>query len=257
VKTALTAVLLLALASLAPAAGADFSGFAFQPHPGAHLPLGAPLFDEHGQSVRLGQFFGKHPVVLVLDYLRCKTLCGVTLDRLAAALDALPLDAGRDYEVVTLSIDPRDTPSDLAAAKAKDTAGYDHPGGDAGWHFLGGAEPVLRHIADTIGFPYRYDPALDQYLHPAGFVVAAPDGAVSHYLLGVDPSPTALRSALADAKAERSVGPLTRLLLLCHGADRHLGRYTLPVEAAFILANLAAFLGAIAVFAAIWRRRHG
>ncbi|HEU0155978.1 MAG TPA: SCO family protein [Stellaceae bacterium] len=251
------AVLTLVLASLAPAAGADLSGFAFQPHPGARLPLGSPLFDENGHRVALGQFFGKRPVVVVLDYLRCKTLCGVTLRRVAAALDALPLDAGRDYEVVAVSIDPRDTPSDLAAAKAKDTGGYNHPGADAGWHFLGGPENVVRRIADTVGFPHRYDPALDQYLHPAGFVVAAPDGTISHYLLGVDPSPAALRSALADAKAERAVGPLTRLLLLCHGANPRVGRYTLPVEAAFILANFAAFFGAVAVFAAIWRRRHG
>lgn len=254
-KIALLAVLLLALASRASAD--DLSGFAFQPHPGAQLPLASPLFDEHGDTVRLGQFFAGKPVVLVLDYLRCKTLCGVTLDRLAEALDALPLDAGRDYAVVALSIDPRDTPADLAAAKIKDTAGYTRRGRDGGWHFLGGSESAVRRIADAVGFPYHYDTALDQYVHPAGFVVASPRGSISRYLLGVNPSSVVLQSALADAREGRAIGPLTRLLLLCHGADPRFGRYTLPIEAAFILANLGAMVGGIAVFAAIWRRRDG
>jgi protein SCO1/2 len=244
------AAVLLALASMVPAAADDLSDFAFDPHPGSHLPLAAPLFDEAGHRVRLGDFFAGRPVVLVLDYLRCRTLCGVTLSRLASALDALP-PGTRQYDVVALSIDPRDNPADLVAGRRK------YAGNRPGWHFLGGAEPAVRRIAEAVGFPYRFDPALGQYVHPAGFVVASPNGIVSRYLLGVGPSPAALESALADAKEGRAIGPLERLLLLCHGEGAPLGRYTLPVETAFIIANLAAITGAVFVFAMIWRRRHG
>ncbi len=238
-------------------AGEDFSEFAFRPHPGAHLPLAAEFIDEQGRAVPLGRFFAGKPVVLVLDYLRCKTLCGLTLENLAAGLGALPLDARRDFQVVVISIDPRDKPADVAAAKAKYLGIYHHPAGDDGWHFLTGPQRVVERVADTVGFPYRYEPALDQYIHPAGFAVAAPDGNISRYLLGVNPQPIELQSALADAIHGKTVGLVARLLLLCHGDTPQLGRYSLAIEGAFVVANLAATIGCIATFLAIRRRRHG
>jgi protein SCO1 len=253
----LAALLLLSGGTSNAFAGEDFSEFAFQPHPGAHLPLGSEFVDEQGSAVSLGQFFAGKPVVLVLDYLRCKTLCGLTLEYLAAGLGALPLDAGSDFQVVVISIDPRDKPTDVVAAKARYLAAYHHPAGDAGWHFLTGPQPVVRHVADIVGFPYRYEPALDQYIHPAGLVVAAADGSVSHYVLGVGAQPSELERALADAAEGKAVGLLTKLLLLCHGDTPQLGRYSLTIEAAFVVANLAAMIGAITAFVAIWRRRLG
>ena len=248
---------LLALSGWTSGALADeqFSEFAFRPHPGAHLPLASDFVDDQG-SVALGRFFAGKPVVLVLDYLRCKTLCGLTLENLAAGLGALPLDAGRDFQVVVISIDPRDKPADIAAAKAKYLGIYHHPAGDGGWHFLTGQQPVVERVADVVGFPYRYEPALDQYIHPAGFVVAAPDGSISRYLLGVNPQPTELEGALTDAMHGKTVGLVTRLLLLCHGDTPQLGRYSLAIEGAFVSANLIAMIGGIAVFLAIRRRRH-
>lgn len=257
-----SAVLLLALLLLPGGMGQalaadDFSEFAFRPHPGAHLPLAANFVDEQGRAVLLGQYFIGKPVVLVLDYLRCQTLCGLTLQNLVAALDALPRDAGRDFEVVVISIDPRDKPADVKAAKVKYLAGYHHPRANDGWHFLTGSQGMVRSVADAVGFPYRYEPALDQYIHPAGFAVAAPDGNISRYLLGVDTRPAALRGALADAARGRVVGLVERILLLCHGKDPNLGPYSLMIEGAFIIANLTAMAGGAAVFVAIWRRRHG
>lgn len=259
---ATSAVLLLALLALSgrtsgALAGQDFSEFAFRPHSGAHLPLASEFVDEQGSVVPLGRFFAGKPVVLVLDYLRCKTLCGLTLENLATGLGALPLDAGRDFQIVVISIDPRDKPADVAAAKAEYLSIYHHPAGDDGWHFLTGPQPIIRRVADTVGFPYRYDPALDQYIHPAGFVVAAPDSSVSRYLLGVNPQHAELENALADAARGKTVGLLTRLLLLCHGDTPQLGRYSLIIEGAFVVANLVAMIGSIAVFVAIRRRRHG
>ena len=227
------------------------------PHPGAQLRLGLDFIDEAGRRTDIGQFFAGKPVVLMLDYPRCKTLCGLGLANLVAALGALPLAAGRDFQAVVISIDPRDQPADIAVAKAKALAAYHHPEADVGWHFLTGRPEAVREVADTIGFPFRYDAELDQYIHPAGFVVAEPSGRVGSYLLGIDTQPAELLAALTNAAQGRTVGLVTRLLLLCHGKGAPLGRYSLAIEGAFVAANLAAIAGAAAVFAAIWRRRHG
>ena len=250
----------LMLSPVAPprtASAKELSEFVFQPHPGAHLPLAAALVDEEGRPVLLGRFFSGKPVVLVLDYPRCNTLCGLTLDNLVAALDALPLDAGRDFQVVVISIDPRDSPTDLAAAKVKSLAASRYRRGDDGWHFLTGSQPAVRNVAAAVGFPYRYEPALGQYIHPAGFVVAAPDGTISQYLFGVDTRSADLRAALTGAAQGRAVSIVERLLLVCHGKDPNLGRLILTIEAAFIVANLMAMAGGAAAFVAIRRRRGG
>jgi protein SCO1/2 len=238
-------------------AGDDLSDFAFRPHPGARLPLTSRFVDEHSRAVTLGEYFAGKPVVVMLDYLRCKTLCGLTFDNLITALDALPLDAGRDFQVVVVSIDPRDTPADAEAFKVEHLTAYRHAAGGEGWHLLTGSEPAVRGVAETVGFPYHYEAALDQYIHPAGFIVAAPDGSISRYMLGVRMQPSDLQAALADAAEGRTVSLVTRLLLLCHGATPQLGRYSLAVEAGFVVANLIVMIAGVTVFAAIWRRRHG
>jgi protein SCO1/2 len=253
----LVALLLLSGRTSIARAGDDLSEFAFRPHPGAHLPLASEFVDDDGSVVPLRRFFASKPVVLVLEYLRCKTLCGLTLENLAAGLGALPLDAGRDFQVVVISIDPLDKPADVAAAKTRYLAAYHHPTGDAGWHFVTGPQPLVRRVADTVGFPYRYEPALDQYIHPVGFIVAAPDGSISRYILGVGAQSADLQRALADAAHGKTLGLVARLLLLCHGDTPQLGRYSLAIEAAFVVANLTAMIGAITAFVAIWRRRFG
>jgi protein SCO1 len=234
----------------------DASDLAFRPHPGARLPLATRLVDEAGRAVRLEEYFTKSPVILVLEYLRCTSLCSVTLRNLVEALNGLPLEAGRDYELVTVSIDPRDKPADALAARGRYVGLLDHGDIETGIHLLTAAVPAeAREIADTVGFPYRYDTLLDAYIHPAGFVIAAPDGVISRYIEGIAISPRELVDALADARQGRSLGPLTRLLLFCrvHGAP--LGRFTVPVLTALTFANIAAGLILIALFAAIWRRR--
>ena len=167
------AVCLLAAAGMAPAFSAiDPAAFAFRPHPGALLPLDETLVNEQGRTVTLDRYFSDKPVVVVLEYLRCKSLCGLAVQNIVTALDALPVDAGRDFEMLAISIDPRDTPAELARAKQKYLAGYHHRGGSDGIHFLSGSAGAVRQIADAIGFPYRYDADIDQYIHPAGFILA-------------------------------------------------------------------------------------
>jgi protein SCO1/2 len=124
-------------------------------------------------------------------------------------------------------------------------------------HFLTGPEAALRTVAAAVGFPYRYDAALDQYVHPAGFVIATPDGRISRYVLGIAPSAEDLAAGLADAANRETAGPLTRLLLLCRGSGPAPGRYTLAIEAACVVLNIAGLGCLVAVFAMLRRRGRG
>jgi protein SCO1 len=190
----------------------------------------------------------------VLEYLRCTSLCGVTLRNLVAGtLNRLPLEAGRDYQLVAVSIDPRDKPSDAAAAQAK-YAGLLERGDKSGLHFLTATPAAVREIADTVGFRYRYDSFLDAYIHPTGFVVAAPDGVISRYVEGIADSPQELLGSFADAQQDKSPGLLTRIVLLCHVQGVPLGRFTAPVMAALMLGNIASGLSLIGLFVAIRRQ---
>jgi protein SCO1/2 len=234
---------------------ADSSDFVFRPHLGARLPLATRLVDEHGRAVTLGDYFTKSPVIVMLDYLRCTSLCGVTLRNVLDALNRLPLEAGRDYQLVTISIDPRDKPSDALAALTKYIGLLDDRRAGSGIHFLTAAVSLgVREIAEAIGFPYKYDSALDAYIHPAGFVIAAPDGVIGRYVEDVAISSRELVGALADAEQKRTHNPLTRLLLLCK-VRAPTAWLTAPVLTALTIADIAAALMLVAIFAAIWRRR--
>lgn len=202
------------------------SELTFHQHPGAALPLETRFLDETGRSVRLGQFFHGKPVVLVLEYLRCRNLCSYVLRDTVAALQRVPLVAGRDYEVVALSIDPREGPSDARATRTIDLQGVN----SAGWHFLTGRGPEIGKVAQAIGFSYRYDLAIDQYAHPAGIVVATPTGAVGRYLLGISYRPLDLRLALVEAGQGHISSPAADLLLLCYCYDPGTGRYSFAIR---------------------------
>lgn len=232
----------------------DDTNLAFKPHPGARLPLSAKVFAEDGRTVALGDYFRKTPVILVLEYLRCSSLCSVTLHNLVSgALNQLPLEAGRDYQLLAVSIDPRDTPANAAVARAKYAELLDR-GGKSGLHFLTAAPAVVRQLADTVGFRYRYNSFLDAYIHPAGFVIAGSDGVIDRYIEGIAISPQDLIGALADAQQDKSPGLITRIILLCHVQGVPLGRFTAPVMATLILGNIAAGLTLIALFVAIRRQ---
>lgn len=235
----------------------DAASLAFQPHPGARLPLATKLVDESGRNVALSDYFAKSPVVLVLEYLRCTSLCGVVLGRIVDALSVIPLEAGRDYQIVALSIDPRDQPADAAAARAKYVALLGRGSGAGGVHFLTGSSAAVQLIADSVGFRYRYDALLDAYIHPAGFVIVAPDGVISRYVEGVSISSAELVNAIADAEQDKAQDLVTRVLLFCHVQGVPLGRFTVPVLTVFTAANVTAGFTLIAVFAAIRRRRNG
>ena len=259
--TRLRLALLLALLSTTPASASlqpsDFGALAFRQHPGARLPLDALLRDEAGRTVTLGSFFHGQPVLLVLDYLRCPNLCGVVLNNLVGNLAQAGLRPGRDLQFLAISIDPAETPADAAAARADYMRrGRAPPESIGGWHFLGGAAPEVRRIADAIGFPYRYDATLRQYAHPAGYVVVTPDGRISRYMLGIAQAPPELRSAVAAAGTEQVAPPAYPLLLLCLGFDPQPGSIAYLAMQALRLVALAIVAGwGLWALAAIRRER--
>ncbi len=208
---------------------ADTRDLGFSQHMGAAIPLDVTLRDAAGRPVRLGNFFRGAPVVLVLDYLRCRNLCGVVLEHTARVLSLTPLTAGRDYQVVAISIDPRDGPADARDTRAKYLAGLPAASASA-WHFLTGPEASVRAIAQAVGFHYRYDPAIDQFAHPAGITIATPRGAIARYLLGVGFRPLDLRLGLTEAARGRIASPVADLLLLCYCYDPGTGRYSFAIS---------------------------
>ena len=163
---------------------------------GQQLPLDLIFKDESGREVRLGEYFNGKPVVMALAYYECPMLCTQVLNGMTAALKTLSFDAGKDFEVVVVSIDPRDGYQMAAAKKATYLEHYGRPASAAGFHFLTGKDASIKPLADALGFHYAYDTNLKQFAHGAAIYVATPHGVVSRYLLGIDFAPRDVRLAL-------------------------------------------------------------
>lgn len=192
---------------------------------GENVPLEIAFRDEQGRTVRLGDFFGRRPVVLSLNYYGCPMLCTVSLNGLASALNVLTYSAGREFEVVTVSFDPKETP-DLAARK-KETylERYKRPGAAEGWHFLTGDASSIDRLVRAVGFKYAWDADTKQFAHPAGIVVLTPQGTISRYLFGIEYAPKDLRFAVIESSEGRIGTPVDQLVLACYQYDPMTGRY--------------------------------
>src|SRR5438874_1743974 len=153
------------------------------------VPLDLVLRDEAGAPARLGGYFGTKPVVLVLAYYQCPNLCTLVLTQLVETLRGLSFEPGKQFEIVTVSIDARETPALATAKKAKYLERYGRPGAATGWHFLTGEQGAIQRLAGSIGFRYAYDARLNQYAHPTGIVVLTPQGKISRYFYGIEYSP--------------------------------------------------------------------
>lgn len=193
----------------------------------AQVPLDLTFNDEQGRRVRLGDLIKDKPAVLSLVYFECPMLCTRVLDGMVQAFDAgdLGLKLGRDYTVVTVSIDPRETPELAAKKKANYLAQYGGEGGEAGWHFLTGGEPEIEELAEVVGFRYYYDESTKQYAHAAGIMILTPSGKVSSYMFGLEYLPRSLRMALVAAGEGRIGSLIDKLTLLCYAYDPSKGAY--------------------------------
>ena len=203
----------------------EFKDVTFRQQLGKKLPLEVRFKDEAGQSVALGDYFGKKPVVLAFVYYQCPMLCTQVMNGISSALKVLPYTPGHEFDIVLVSFDPRDTPE---AANAKKRAHLEHwatKDTANGWHFLTGDEASIRQVTAAAGFTYQWDAETQQFAHVSGVLVATPDGTLSRYFYGVEFSPKDLRLALVDSSNGRVGSVVDELLLYCYAYDPSHGKY--------------------------------
>ncbi len=218
------------------------------------LPLDTPLRDEAGRAVNLGDYFGKRPVVLVFAYYDCPMLCTLAINGLSSALNVLSLNPGTDFEIVTISIDPRDTPAAAALKKAGYLDRYQRAGAAEAWHFFTGDQPSIDRLTQSAGFRYAWDQETKQFAHPTGIIVLTPDGRMSRYLFGIEYGPRDLRLAIVEASSGKVGSAVDSLLLYCYHYDPMTGRYGLAIMRTMRIAGAATVL-ALGGFIVVMLRR--
>jgi len=218
------------------------------------LPLDLVFRDESGQQVKLGQYFGQKPVVLAFVYYDCPMLCTQVLNGMVTSLRVLPFQVGKEFDVVTVSFDPRET-SELATNKKKVYINYlpekMRPAAANGWHFLTGDAENIAKLTDAVGFRYRYDEATKQFAHASGIMVATPHGKLSRYFYGVEYAPRDLRLGLIESSANKIGSPADQLLLYCYHYDPATGKYGAAVMKIMRIAGVVTVLMIVAMLFAM------
>ena len=262
-KLALLAIAALAGASLRAeeAPPAPLREVGFDQRLGEAVPLDIPFRDETGREVKLSEYFQKKPVLLSLVYFECPMLCGMATEGLVRSLRPLGFSPGADFEVLTVSFDPRETPELAAAKKRNVLAAYGRPGAEDGWRFLtGGAESIAR-LTRAVGFRYVWDEEQKQFAHATGIVVLTPGGRISRCLFGIEYAPKDIRFAVIEA-ADGAIGSIADRVFLqfCYAYDPKLGRYTmtaLNLVRGGAVVTVLAIGGFIAVMLRRERQRQG
>jgi len=217
-------------------------------HLDAQVPPDLAFIDDAGHPVKLGDYFGKKPIILNLVYYTCPMLCGETLAGLTGAMRLVKFDVGKEYQVVTVSFNPHETP-EMAAAKKQDyLKRYGRAAAASGWHFLTGSQESINALTKAVGFQYQYDPKINQYAHATAIMVLTPQGRVSRYFYGVDFPPKDLRMGLVEASEGKIGNAVDQVLLYCYHYDPANGKYgavvanMLRLGAAITIVFLGAFL---------------
>jgi protein SCO1/2 len=261
-RSLVAAVLALLASTGAPASSQGFAGrkaeaplpppptkdVGFDQKLGGRVPLDLAFKDQDGRTVKLSENFGKKPVLLNLVYFDCPMLCGMAIEGLLRSLRALSFDAGKEFDVLTVSFDPREGP-DLAKAKRERVLEqYGRPTAEKGWHFLTGDEASIRALTSAVGFRYVWDESQKQFAHATGVVVLTPHGKISRYFFGIEYAAKDLRLGLIDSSGERIGNLADQMLLMCYHYDPKSGRYTPAVTkilkggAALTLLGLVSFI---------------
>jgi protein SCO1/2 len=240
----------------------ELEGVGITEHLDTQLPLDLSFVDENGRTVRLGDFFSAgRPVIVNLVYFNCPMLCNVVMDGFVEGLRGVDWVAGKEFEIVTVSIDPHDTPASALVKRDAMVKKLGRLEAARGWHFLTGEEANIRRLADAIGFQYRYSEEKKEYMHAAAIYIATPEGKLSRYLYGVQFEPATMRLSLVEASDGKIGSTVDQILLFCFAYDHKAGRYgpvafrIMQLGAGLTVVVLGACLGA-AWFAESRRRRH-
>src|SRR6478672_11271929 len=224
---------------------------------GDQLPLDAEVKDESGKVQKLGEFFKSgRPVIVAFVYYECPMLCNEVLNGLTGSLKGINLNAGKDFDVVAISFDPRDNDKpDLAKNKKLSyLEHYGRPGTDSGWHFLTGSQESIKAVTDAAGFKYEWDDKTQQFAHAAAVMVVTPEGKMSRYFYGIDYAPKDLKFGIMDSAQAKVGNPAEQLLLYCYHYDPASGKYGLAILRVMRLAGVATLLGMGAMAFVFWRK---
>src|ERR1700688_1762839 len=263
------ALILVALALLTASASAQMNNGVMSPpantrpprlenvgitqHLDAQVPPDLIFRDETGKTVNLGNYFGRKPLILNLVYYNCTMLCGEALAGLSSAMRLIKFDVGNQFDVVTVSFDPRETP-EMAAAKKKDYVGrYGRANAATGWHFLTGQPDSINALTKVVGFQYQYDPKSNQYAHATAIMVLTPQGRISRYFYGVDFPPKDLRMGLVEASQGKIGNAVDAVLLYCYHYDPETGKYGALVGNVLRVAAAATILLLGGLLFILWR----
>ena len=189
------------------------------------VPLDLTFVDESGKTIKLGEYFGQKPVVLSLVYYECPMLCSQVLNGLTASLNTLNFNVGREFDVITVSFDPRDTPAAANDTKQRILKRYRRPGSEQGWHFLTGKKDQIDALAQAVGFRYAWDPEIQQYAHASGIMLLTPDGHVAQYYYGIEYAPRNLQLGIVETSKGKVGGLAGQILLYCYHYDPAKGKY--------------------------------
>lgn len=209
----------------------------------SQVPLDLAFVDDHGQPVQLKQYFGSKPVILIMVYYQCPMLCTQVLNGFASAMVAVRrFTIGREFEVVTVSIDPRDGPQEAAEAKQRYLRRYHRPEAEQGWHFLTGKKDQIDALAQAVGFRYAWDPEVKQYAHASGIMLLTPQGRVAQYYYGIEYAPRDIQLGLIEASQGKIGNVVDEVLLYCYHYDPRQGKYGAAIFNILRLSALATVL---------------
>lgn len=233
----------------------ELAGVGITEHPGAQIPLDLVFTNSDGKPITLGDCFqpGK-PAILTLVYYRCPMLCSLVLNGLLAGLKDVPLTVGEDFNIITVSFDPRETPQLAQLNKQKGIKEYGRPQAAKGWYFMTGQEKAIKQLTETVGFGYTFVESRGEYAHSAGIFILMPDGRISRYLYGIKYDAPTLRLALTEAGQGKIGSTVDRILLSCFHFDAQAGKYNVAAFKVMQFGGVVtmAILGTL--LAIYWRR---
>ena len=219
------------------------------------IPLDLMFNDENGQAVQLKQYFGSKPVILSLVYFRCPMLCSQVMNGMAGAFNGITrFSVGRDFNVLTVSFDPRDTPADAMASKKTYLSRYRRPGAEQGWHFLTGRKDQIDALANAVGFHFAWDPQIQQFAHASGIMLLTPDGKLAQYYYGIEYAPRDIQLGIIQSSQGKIGNIVDKVILYCYEYDPARGKYGALVFRILRLSALATVLALGGFMAVMFRR---